>query len=115
MANYRNNRINEEIKKELSDIIRNNVKDPRITAMVSITDVNVTKDLRYAKVYVSIYGSNEEIESTFTALKSSSGFMRKELGNRINIRYIPQLIMEKDTSIENGMHIEEILHKIKGE
>ncbi|MDT8716418.1 30S ribosome-binding factor RbfA [Clostridium sp. 19966] len=115
MANYRNSRINEEIKKELSDIIRNNVKDPRITAMVSITDVNVTKDLRYAKVYVSIFGNAEEIDGTFAALKNSAGFMRKELGNRINIRYIPQLIIEKDNSIENGMHIEEILHKIKGE
>lgn len=115
MANYRNNRINEEIRKELSDIIQNELKDPRINGMISITSVDVTKDLRYAKVFISIYGSEEDKQNTFTALKNSAGFMRKELGNRISLRYIPQLLLEKDNSIEQGMHIEEILHKIKGE
>ncbi|WP_163192652.1 30S ribosome-binding factor RbfA [Clostridium thermarum] len=115
MASYRNDRINEEVRKELSDIIRNDIKDPRVNAMVSITNVNVTKDLRYAKVYVSIFGKDEEKESTLTALKNSSGFLRRELGNRINLRYTPQILIELDESIEHGMHIEQLLHKIKGE
>ncbi|WP_139904567.1 30S ribosome-binding factor RbfA [Clostridium thermarum] len=115
MASYRNDRINEEIRKELSDIIRNDLKDPRVNAMVSIINVNVTKDLRYAKVYVSIFGKDEEKESTLTALKNSSGFLRRELGNRINLRYTPQILIELDESIEHGMHIEQLLHKIKGE
>jgi ribosome-binding factor A len=115
MANYRNNRINEEVRKELSDVIRNDLKDPRINAMVSITSVDVTKDLRYAKVYVSIFGNEEEKKSTLAALKSSSGFLRRELGDRINLRYTPQVLIELDESIEHGMHIDQLLHKIKGE
>lgn len=115
MANYRNSRINEEVRKELSDIIRNELKDPRVKAMVSITSVDVTKDLRYAKVYVSIFGKDDEKESTLNALKSSSGFLRREIGNRINLRYTPQILIELDKSIEHGMHIDELLHKIKGE
>ncbi|NLM34134.1 MAG: 30S ribosome-binding factor RbfA [Clostridiales bacterium] len=115
MAKYRSSRINEEVKKELSDIIRNELKDPRINAMISVTNVNVTKDLSYAKVYVSIFGKPEEKESTLAALKSSSGFLRKELGNRMNLRLTPQIIIELDESLEHSMHIEELLHKIKGE
>ena len=60
MANYRGGRINEEVRKEVSDIIRNNIKDPRLTAMVSVTRVSVTKDLRYAKIFVSVFSNNEE-------------------------------------------------------
>ena len=60
MANYRGGRINEEVRKEVSDIIRNNIKDPRLTAMVSVTSVSVTKDLRYAKIFVSVFSNNEE-------------------------------------------------------
>jgi ribosome-binding factor A len=115
MANYRGSRINEEVKKELSNIIRNDLKDPRISAMVSITNVSVTKDLRYAKVYVSIFGKAEEKESTLIALKNSSGFLRRELGNRMNLRLTPQIIIELDESLEHSMHIEKLLHEIKGE
>lgn len=114
MAKYRSGRINEEMKKEISNIIQHNVKDPRITAMVSVTKVDVTKDLRYAKVYVSIFGSEESKASTFEALKSSSGFIRREVGRKINLRYTPEIIMELDDSIEQGMHIDKILQEIKG-
>lgn len=113
MAKYRSGRINEEIKKEISNIIRNDIKDPRLSAMVSITNVDVTKDLRYAKVFVSIFGSNESKEESMQALKSSAGYIRREVGNRINLRYTPQVMFELDNSIENGMHIEKILHEIK--
>lgn len=77
MAKYRSSRINEEVKKELSDIIRNELKDPRINAMISVTNVNVTKDLSYAKVYVSIFGKPEEKESTLFALKVPAVFYEK--------------------------------------
>jgi ribosome-binding factor A len=113
MAKYRSGRINEEIRKELSSIIQNDIKDPRLTAMVSVTDVEVTKDLRYAKVFVSIFGSDEEKSNTLTALKSSSGFMRKEIGNRINLRYTPELIIELDNTIERGMHMDALFQSIK--
>ena len=99
MAKYRSGRINEELKKELSDIIRNSIKDPRMTSMISITDVNVTRDLRYAKVYVSIFGDEESKNNSLEILKSSRGFMRKELAHRVNLRYTPELIIEEDNGI----------------
>lgn len=113
MAKYRSGRINEEIKRELSSIIQNDLKDPRLSAMISITKVDVTKDLRYAKVFVSIFGKEEEKASTLNALKSSAGFMRKEIGHRVNLRFTPELIIELDNSIEHGMHIDYLLQKIK--
>lgn len=114
MANYRGRRINEEVKREVSNIIQNEIKDPRLTAMVSVTDVKVTRDLRYAKVFVSIFGKNdEEKNNTFVALKNASGYIRKEIGQRINLRYNPQIIFELDDSINYGMHIEELIQRVK--
>src|SRR5689334_21803579 len=113
MTKYRSNRINEEMRKEISSIIQNDIKDPGISAMVSVTKVDVTKDLRYAKVYVSLYGNEESKKNTLDALKGSSGFIRREIGHRINLRYTPEIIMELDNTIEQGMHIDELLHKIR--
>ena len=114
MANYRGGRINEEVKREVSNIIQNEIKDPRLTALVSVTDVKVTRDLRYAKVFVSIFGKNdEEKNNTFVALKNASGYIRKEIGQRINLRYNPQIIFELDDSINYGMHIEELIQRVK--
>ena len=114
MANYRGGRINEEVKREIINIIRTEIKYPRLTAMVSVTDVKVTKDLRYAKVFVSIFGKDdEEKNNTFIALKNASGYIRKEIGQRINLRYNPQIIFEIDDSINYGMHIEELIQKVK--
>lgn len=114
MANHRGGRINEEVRKEISSIIRTDIKDPRITAMISVTQVSVTKDLRYAKVFVSIFGKNEEEkENSFLALKSSAGFIRREIGHRINLRYTPEILFEMDESIDKAMHIDSLLEKIK--
>ena len=114
MANYRCGRINEEVRREISNIIQNEIKDPRLTAMVSVTNVKVTKDLRYAKVFVSIFAKNdEEKNNSFVALKNASGYIRKEIGQRINIRYNPQIIFELDESINYGMHIEKLIQKVK--
>ena len=114
MANYRGGRINEEVKREISIIIRDEIKDPRMTAMVSITSVKVSKDLRYAKVFVSIFGKDdEEKNNTFIALKNASGYIRREIGQRINLRYNPQILFELDDSINYGMHIEELIQKVK--
>lgn len=113
MPNYRGGRINEEVKKEISNLIRDDIKDPRLTAMISVTAVKVTKDLRYAKVYVSIFAKNEEEKKTnLEALKSAEGFVRKEIGHRINLRYTPQIIFELDDSIEYGAKIDSILKDI---
>lgn len=113
MAKYRSGRINEEIKKEVSEIIRNEVRDPRLTAMVSVTRVDVTKDLRYAKVFVSIFGNEEEKKSSLNALKNSSGFIRREVGHRVNLRFTPEITIELDNTIEHGMHINALIESIK--
>lgn len=113
MAKYRSGRINEEIKKEVSEIIRNEVRDPRLTAMVSVTRVDVTKDLRYAKIFVSIFGSEDEKKNTLSALKNSSGFIRREVGHRVNLRFTPEITIELDNTIEHGMHINALLESLK--
>lgn len=114
MPNYRGGRINEEVKRELSNLIRNEVKDPRLTAMISVTAVKVTKDLRYAKVYVSIFSKTEEEKNeNFEALKSAAGFLRREIAHRINLRQSPQILFELDDSIDYGMHIDSLIEKTK--
>ena len=106
MPNYRGGRINEEVKREVSNLIRNEIKDPRLTAMISVTSVKVTKDLRYAN-------SEEEKKSNLDALKSAAGFVRREIAQRINLRHNPQIIFEIDDSIDYGMHIDSLIEKIK--
>ena len=112
MGNHRGGRINEEMKKEISSIVQNDLSDPRITAMVSITSVDVTKDLKYAKVFISVYGDEMQKAKCIEGLKSSSGFLRKEVGSRIKMRHTPELIFELDNSIEYGLHISKILNEI---
>lgn len=113
MANYRGGRINEEFKREISSLIQNEIKDPRLTAMISVTDVKVTKDLRYAKVYVSIFCTDEEEKkNNLAALKGASGFIRKNVGQKINLRHCPEIIIELDDSINYGMHMDELIQKI---
>jgi ribosome-binding factor A len=114
LAKYRGDRINEEIRRVVSSLIQNDIKDPRLSAMVSVTRVDVTKDLRYAKVFVSIFGKDDEKASTLNALKNSAGFIRKEIGHKVNLRYTPEIIIEVDNSIEHGMHIDELFQAIKG-
>ena len=116
MANYRGGRINEEFKREISSLIQNDIKDPRLTAMISVTDVKVTKDLRYAKVYVSIFSKDEEEKkSNLEALKSASGFIRKNVGQKINLRHTPEIIIELDDSISYGMRMDELIQRISKE
>ena len=104
-------RINEEYKRELSQIISYELKNSNITGMISVTKVKVTTDFKYAKVYVSILNS-KNIKDTLAGLKKSSGFIRTELAKRINLRNTPELIFELDDSIEYGAKIETILKEI---
>ncbi|HOQ36445.1 MAG TPA: 30S ribosome-binding factor RbfA [Acetivibrio sp.] len=102
-------RISEEIKREISNIIQNELKDPRLSKLISITHVNVTKDLRYAKVYVSIMGNDEDKNSSLEGLKSAAGFIRREIGHRIQLRYTPEIHFEIDNSIEQGAYITKLI------
>lgn len=114
MANKNNNRfgrIDEEFKREISQIINYELKNPNVTGMISVTKVKVTTDLSYATVYVSILNS-KNIKDTLAGLKKSSGYIRSELAKRINLRNTPEIIFELDDSIEYGAKIDSILKDI---
>jgi ribosome-binding factor A len=112
MSVDRLSKLSEQIKKEISNIIQNDIKDPRVPILTSIMQVDITKDLRYAKVYVSIFGDEEKKIKCIEGLKSASGYIRKEVGSRMNIRYIPELLFEIDRSIEYGMHIDKVIKEM---
>ena len=111
MASNRIGRINEEIQRELASLLRE-LKDPRVhKTMLSITRVETTPDLRYAKVYVSLL-DEEYTRETLAGLKSSSGYLRRELGRNLQLRYTPELQWQADDSITHGAHIPDILSKL---
>lgn len=108
-------RISEEVMKALAEAIRS-VKDPRVQgAMVSIVHCEVTGDLRYAKCYVSVLGSDAQAKEVMKGLKSAAGWLRREVGHKVQLRYAPELVFELDHSITHGVHISEVLHELKSE
>ena len=109
--NPRIGRIDEEYRKEISQIIGYELKNPNVTGMISVTKVKVTNDLKFAKVYVSILNS-KNVKDTLAGLKKSSGYIRSELAKRVNLRNTPELIFELDDSIEYGAKIDSILKEI---
>ena len=104
-------RIDEEYKKEISQIISYQLKNPNVTGLISVTKVKVTNDLKYAKVYVSILNS-KNLKETMEGLKKSSGFIRSELARKINLRNTPEILFEFDDSLEYGAKIDSILKEI---
>jgi len=112
MGKVRNNRVAEEIKRELANIIRTELKDPRVQGLLSITGVQVTGDLRYAEIFISFLGDKEEQKQVLDTLKKAAGFMRNELGKRIRLRYVPELLFKFDNSMEYGARISAILTQL---
>lgn len=111
MASYnRTRRIAEEIRKVVSNMLISGIKDPRITSMVSVTDVEVTNDLSYAYVYVSILGGDEE--STLTGLKSAVNYVRREVSRNVKLRHTPQIIFKVDDSIKKGMYMDNLIKQV---
>ena len=112
MASNRIGRINEEIQKELSSLIRN-LKDPRVQdTMISITHVEATPDLRYAKIYVSFLQS-ERAADALKGLKSAGGYLRRELGRSLQLRYTPELVWELDDSITYGAKMLKLINSLE--
>ncbi|MDO5398158.1 MAG: 30S ribosome-binding factor RbfA [bacterium] len=103
-------KINEEVRRELAAVIRE-LKDARIPMMTSVVAVHVTNDLRYAKVYISVMGTEEEQKKAIEGLKSAAGFVRREMGRRVDLRYTPEFLFELDHSIEHGAHIDALLKR----
>ena len=107
-------KVDEELKKEISNIISLELKNPHLTGLVSVSKVKTSPDLKYARVYVTMINEKDRKEN-LRVLKQSSGFIRSTLARRINMRYTPELVFEFDDSIEYGARIDEIINKISSE
>ena len=108
----RTERINALLREQLSELVQRGVKDPRVTGLVSITAVEVTKDLSKAKVHVSVYGTPEERAIVLVGLTSAASFFRRELRQRLDLRWIPDLVFVADTSIERGARVLELMRQL---
>lgn len=111
----KNIRINEEVRKELSNIIQNELKDPRIHMMTSVVSVEVAPDLKTCKAYISVLGTEEEGKNTIAGLKSASGYIKTRLAKSVNLRNTPEIYFKLDQSIEHGIHISHILDELNTE
>ena len=112
MTKYRISRIAEEIKREVAQMIRDEIKDPRVTGLISVTQVEVTNDLSIAKIYISLLADEEKRKSCLQGLEKASGYIRSELGKRLKLRYIPELAFKMDESIAYGAKISKILAEV---
>ncbi len=109
-------RVAEQIKREVSLMLISDIKDDRVGAgMVSVTDVNVSNDLQHAKIFVSIYGTPEAKAETMAGLRSATGFVRSELGQRIRLRRTPEVVFLEDDSIERGNRVLSLLNQLNRE
>lgn len=111
----KNTRINGEVQRELSRIISREVKDPRIAPMTSVVTVEVAPDLKQCKAYISVLGDKEAQENTIAGLKSSAGFIRRELAHSINLRNTPEIIFILDQSIEYGVSMSKRIDELNQE
>ncbi|MDY0190415.1 MAG: 30S ribosome-binding factor RbfA [Desulfuromonas sp.] len=112
MASQRSVRVGELIQQDLSDIILRGLRDPRV-GFITIMSVDVTSDLRIAKVYFTVMGEDSDVEQTQKGLESASAYLRRELGKRLKLRHVPELIFIFDKSVAYGNHIEEIIQQIE--
>lgn len=108
----KNTRINGEVLKELSIIIRQEIKDPRIHMMTSVTDVEVAPDLKTCKAYISVMGSEEDKKNTILGLKSAEGYVRRQLAKRLNLRNTPEIQFKLDQSIEYGVTMSRLIDEV---
>jgi ribosome-binding factor A len=109
MSANRNARVAEEIKRVISDIIRNDVRDPRLPEMLSIMNVEVTNDFSYAKIFYSVLNGQGNEKEVRNALKSASGFIRRELGSRVRLRQTPELRFELDSTVEQVIALNRLI------
>lgn len=109
----KNTRINMEVQRELSDIIRSEIKDPRVsTNMITVVSVEVTPDLKYCKAYISVLGNQEKAQDAIVGLKSAVGYIRRELAHRVNLRNTPEITFILDQSIEYGVHMSHLINEV---
>ena len=108
----KNTRINMEVQRELSQIIRSEIKDPRIHPLTSVVAVEVTPDLKYCKAYISVLGAEEAGKATIEGLRSAASFVRRELAHRVNLRNTPEIKFILDQSIEYGVNMSKLIDEV---
>ncbi|MBI4302507.1 MAG: 30S ribosome-binding factor RbfA [Chloroflexi bacterium] len=111
----RHRRLNELLRAEISDLLLRQVKDPRLSGIVTITEVDISPDLKQAKVFVSVLGSEEEKVKVFQSLNAAAKFFRHQLGERLTLRFIPELTFHHDNSLEQGARVLELLRRVTSE
>jgi len=111
LSGSRSHRVGDQILREISNLLLRKVRDPRLKG-VSLTDVRMSKDLRHAYVYYSLFGQDEQKKEAQAGFESAKGFIRKEIGERVHLKYIPDIQFKYDTSLEYGQKMERLLEKI---
>ncbi|PTX58625.1 ribosome-binding factor A [Melghirimyces profundicolus] len=111
MARIRASRVGEQVKKELSHVLQHEMKDPRV-GFVTVTAVEMSGDLQQAKVFISVLGDEEQKKQTLRGLDKAKGYLRTEIGRRVQLRHTPELIFKFDESIEHGQHISKLLEEV---
>ena len=106
-------RVAQMIRREIADILEHRMRDPRIAALVSVTDVEVTSDLSFARVFVSVLAEGEELDRTLATLSKAAPFARRELAPRLGLREMPEIRFELDNSIQRGARVDELLRKLR--
>ena len=99
----------------MSEILLNGLKDPRVTSMTTVTEVKVTRDLSYANVYISVLGNKKEKEESLKGLQNAKGFLRSEIGKKIDLRHVPEPVFHLDETLEHASRIEQLIKKVKQE
>jgi ribosome-binding factor A len=115
MSTHRIERINTQIRREISELIQQHLRDPRLTEFIAVTEVATSPDLKHAKVYISSMGGQQEEEQVLSALNSAAGFIRTALAKRIKMRYTPELHFAWDNSIEHGDRVLRLIDQVKAE
>lgn len=115
MNNKRINRISAEVQRAMTEIIYNGIKDPRIDTSVTVTDVKVTSDLGYANIYISVLGDEKKKKDVIDGLQSAKGYIRTEIGQKVDLRHVPMPVFHLDETTEYAMHINKLIKKVREE
>lgn len=111
----RRRQVEHLLRAELSELLRRQIKDPRVKGLITVTGVSTSTDLKEAKVFISIMGDDEEKQKAFQGLNSAAKFLRYELGRRVSLRHIPELSFERDDSIEHGIRLSQLIEQVSAE
>jgi len=112
---HRIERVNNLVRQEISQLLQRQIKDPRLSSFIAVTEVDTSPDLKYAKIFVSCISSDEEKQEILSALAAASGFLRNELTRCLRLRRIPELSFHWDDSIEQGAHLQELIDRVRTE